>query len=147
MFHFLQLDRIDEPAENWIADPRSLFIAKRGSIAGGRGDSFFIYISFAGQIWQKYRKAGGKRTRILADFLICAQAENHAEQLLTRDHGFYKKYFNSENSAISARDRKILKLSFFYKAKTINEGLITQSSFIKVMQVPHERTRNLIFPV
>jgi len=49
----------------------------------------------AGQIWQKYRKAGGKRNRILADFLIGAQAENHAEQLLTRDRGFYKKYFSN----------------------------------------------------
>jgi len=47
----------------------------------------------AGKKWQQYRKTGGKRNRVLADFLIGAQAEMRSEKLLTRDRGFYKKYF------------------------------------------------------
>jgi predicted nucleic acid-binding protein len=48
----------------------------------------------AGRIWKDYRKAGGRRNHILADFLIGAHAEIEAEQLLIRDSGFYKKYFS-----------------------------------------------------
>jgi len=48
----------------------------------------------AGRIWKDYRKAGGRRNRILADFLIGAHAAIQADQILTRDRGFYKKYFS-----------------------------------------------------
>jgi len=47
----------------------------------------------AGKKWQQYRKTGGKRNRVLADFLIGAHAEMRSEKLLTRDRGFYTKYF------------------------------------------------------
>ena len=49
----------------------------------------------AGRKWKQYRKAGGKRDRILADFLIGAHAQSKADILLSRDRGFYKKYFKS----------------------------------------------------
>ena len=47
----------------------------------------------AGSLWKKYRESGGKRNRILSDFIIGAQAQKISERLLTRDRGFYKTYF------------------------------------------------------
>lgn len=47
----------------------------------------------AGERWKVYRKSGGKRKRIITDFLIGAHAMIKAERFLTRDRGFYKSYF------------------------------------------------------
>lgn len=47
----------------------------------------------AGETWQKYRRAGGKRERLIPDFLIAAHAQTSAEYLLTRDRGFYRRWF------------------------------------------------------
>jgi predicted nucleic acid-binding protein len=49
----------------------------------------------AGLAWKTYRRHGGPRARVLADFLIGAHADVQCSQLLSRDRGFYRKYFSS----------------------------------------------------
>ncbi|MDX1901836.1 MAG: type II toxin-antitoxin system VapC family toxin [Gammaproteobacteria bacterium] len=49
----------------------------------------------AAKAWHHYRLNGGKRERVIADFLIGAHASLQGKRLLTRDRGFYRKYFKS----------------------------------------------------
>jgi predicted nucleic acid-binding protein len=54
-------------------DPKSCFLASRA--------------------WISYLRSGGKRLRILPDFLVAAHASNQADLLLSRDRGFFGSHF------------------------------------------------------
>jgi len=47
----------------------------------------------AGHAWRLYRSRGGRRDRMVADFLIGAHALLQSDRLLSRDRGFYASYF------------------------------------------------------
>lgn len=47
----------------------------------------------AGLMFKRYRARGGKRERVVADFLIGAHALLQCSALITRDDGFFRDYF------------------------------------------------------
>ncbi len=47
----------------------------------------------AGHMQRRFRDRGGRRERVVADFLIGAHALMQCDALITRDQGFYRDYF------------------------------------------------------
>lgn len=47
----------------------------------------------AGEMFRVYLGRGGKRGRMVPDFLVAAHAQQLTERLLARDRGFYRDYF------------------------------------------------------
>ena len=47
----------------------------------------------SGRMWRAYRSAGGSGERIISDFVVGAHARVQASRLVTRDRGFYRRYF------------------------------------------------------
>lgn len=50
--------------------------------------------ALAGELFSKYRRAGGSRQRILPDFLIGAHALAQGVPIASDDEGFFRKYFH-----------------------------------------------------
>jgi predicted nucleic acid-binding protein len=48
----------------------------------------------AARMMRQYAINGGKRTRVVADFLIGAHALHQTDALLTLDGGFFRDYFD-----------------------------------------------------
>ncbi len=53
--------------------------------------------ALAGEMFRVYLERGGKRGRVVPDFLIAAHAQVHAVSLLARDRGYYRDYFRELN--------------------------------------------------
>jgi predicted nucleic acid-binding protein len=53
--------------------------------------------TLAGEMFRIYLERGGKRGRVVPDFLIAAHAQFHADGLLARDRGYYRDYFQKLN--------------------------------------------------
>ena len=49
--------------------------------------------SLAGEHFAAHLERGGKQGRIVADFLIGAHAQTHADRLVARDRGYLRDYF------------------------------------------------------
>jgi predicted nucleic acid-binding protein len=53
--------------------------------------------TLAGEMFRVYLERGGKRGRVVPDFLIAAHAQLRADGLLARDRGYYRDYFQKLN--------------------------------------------------
>lgn len=69
---------------DFLADWRLVFLPSSADSA-----------ALAGQMFLRYLERGGKRGRVVPDFLIAAHAQLHAGGLLARDRGYYRDYFQN----------------------------------------------------
>ena len=46
-------------------------------------------------MWREYRQRSGTRAHLVSDFLVGAHAQLRGGRLLTRDRGFYRRFFST----------------------------------------------------
>jgi hypothetical protein len=59
----------------------------------------------AGEMFRVYLERGGKRGRVVPDFLIAAHAQLHGDGLIARDRGYYRDYFDKLNLLDPGRNK------------------------------------------
>jgi len=57
----------------------------------------------AGHMQRRFRDRGGRRERVVADFLIGAHALMQCDALITRDQGFFRDYFKGLRIIVPAQ--------------------------------------------
>lgn len=81
-------------AEIWGAFADAATLRKSLSAAGLTFDGFDrACAELAGEAFRAYRRAGGSRQRMIADFMVGAHAQVRGGRLLSRDRGFFRSYF------------------------------------------------------
>lgn len=75
-----------EPGDlpKFLADWRLTFLPSTEAVA-----------VLAGEMFRTFLERGGKRGRVVPDFLIAAHAQELTDRLLARDRGYYRDYFHS----------------------------------------------------
>ena len=74
-----------EPGDlpKFLADWKLTFLSSTESVA-----------VLAGKMFRTFLERGGKRGRVVPDFLVAAHAQQLTDRLLARDRGYYRDYFH-----------------------------------------------------